>query len=70
MSDFYIAIKDNKADVVTFKLSRGVKPYLPKYSFIGPYDTKKKAEDSIPLGCTYKGQMVGLDGSVEKVIGG
>lgn len=61
MADFYIALKGETADVVSFKLSAGVRPNLPGYKFIGPYDTKKKAEDSIPVGYQYKGEIVGLE---------
>lgn len=61
MGSFYVALKGEQADVVSFKLSAGIQPRLPKYKFTGPYDTKKQAEDAIPAGYVYKGELVGLE---------
>ena len=56
---FHIAIKDNRATVIDFKITKGLPPpTLPNYKILGGYDTKGKAEKSIPLGCIYQGKKV------------
>lgn len=60
-SMYWIAIKENVATVAALKLTMGIKPSLPKHRFIGPYETKGKAEKSIPFGLEYKGKVVGSD---------
>ena len=62
MANIYIGIKENKATICNFKkMSPGVRPRLPKYNFIGPYDTVKQAEKSLPIGVEFKGEIVGQE---------
>lgn len=58
---FYVAIRNNRAEVVNLKLTRGIRPSLPHYRFIGPFNTTKQAEQAIPFGTEYKGQICGLE---------
>lgn len=58
MALFYIAVKEGLAEVVSLKLTLGIKPKLPKYEFSGPYHSKTTAEKLIPCGVRYKGKLI------------